>query len=197
MRIYRGPKGCPGCKISGTEKPRHAVDEICHDCMSLIKKGKELDVIRAQATDRYIRITLSRYTPNTLYFRKCDEKGSLIYNGPKSEYKRVINPEYMADTPQKEGSSRTIIETFTLLFRALDEGQKGLTAAHMDMEESHHTDGVYFVKESVALAFMEFYEAFGKYSTRLRKHYLEEGTKMLINLNAGHITLDQFNEKIK
>lgn len=187
MRYYKGPKPCAACGISGIEKSRSSADSICHDCTDFIKLGKGVKL----QTDKFVVVNVRGYSAKRFVYTPQDDNGNSDYKRNKT----TENPPYLSDL-NKKGSSEHLLQGMRHLLQSLNEGEKSKIVATMYMDDSGFGNALY-LKENVAIGFMEFYTAFAEYARRLKQESFEEGTKLLVGLNNGTISLERFNETLK
>lgn len=181
MHIYRGKKPCPACGISGEQSLRRRIDGICGSCSALIALGQG---VKAETKD-FSQIKLSRST-GSLYVTDLHEKGS---QSPR----RFPTFDYVSDTYDSVGASRSLLETLRRLIELLDEGKKAEYQFRIQMKDS--LPEVYSVKSAVALQLVELFKEIGLYGDRREQKGFADGRKLLNGLCNGTISIDDFNRQ--
>ena len=171
--MYTGKEKCQGCGKSGTESPRLEKDHLCHTCEDLLNLGKAKDV---ELTKEYkaVKQHLHAYTAelNPIVHEILD-----ALNNPTA--KRISFPE---DLYYSSGDNCRYYKIETKLFEPLRK-------LFGDLEKLYRNIKVQ--REQIPIdARLEV----DLYKHEIYNQGVAHGRNLLIQLNNGEITADQFTK---
>jgi hypothetical protein len=175
-RYYCGPKPCPGCNTSGEDRPRYnGAGGLCSVCVEYIKLGK---AVKAEPKV-FSSITPCTHTICDTYKNKNgDREGNLIRR-----------PVYLSEFSTKLSYAlRDFLKT-------LDLGMKEEVEYSIYDSDVNWHDNIY-VKTDTALAYFEFIKVLLEYSVALYNDGFNYGKSLLIGLNSGRLSLQDFEESV-
>ena len=191
MKYYEGNAPCPGCGRPGSEKARDSKDSLCYDCINMLEIGhaicKERDLARnwykmddlrlADMTWYTIPINEVAYALKNLLktFSQFDEKYA-SYKGNYSEH--LLAGRFEATT----GRDTFVLPEVT--FKAAQELCNSLKDA---CEQLNFDRNNYHSELNLELA---------KQKDEIYNEGVKCGRNLLLQLNSGEITIDEFSKRI-
>lgn len=188
--IYRGNKPCPGCGLTGAEKPRLSKDGLCHECRQHIRIGKELCEERSLERKYYILDDLR--TGYMTWYQIHDKKIDTCLRELLKTFSR-FDQRYAGDYARQEtmlagsAGSGTSHDGFVLpaitfeaaknLCKAVEEA-----AGELAFERNNYKK--------------ELESELAKQKNDIYNEGVAHGRNLLFALNNGEITLDDFAKRI-
>lgn len=189
--MYQGNQPCPGCGKTGHENPRPLKDGLCYDCQ------KQLEIGRAISRERKLERN----------YYKMDDLSVCHMTW------------YTIRDPQIEKALCNLLKTFSAFdqSRISDECRDhGILTGRIDACTGRHSfvlpkvtfEAAQELCNTINEAARELNQAREDYRKELEAELsekkneiynegVEHGRNLLLQLNAGKITLDQFHESIK
>lgn len=178
--MYKGKEICQGCGRTGSEHPRWNKDEMCHECNEVFKKGKAISF------EESIEYTNVRDWHNGFSKIDMDDRTLDVF---ANEVLEALNnptakPTNTLETARSQylGSRHYIVPTgfatpFNNLLNALNNNIRSLK------------------KEKEEISVMAK-NAVKDEKNKIFNEGVEEGRNLLMQLNRGDITMDDFSKNI-
>lgn len=189
--MYKGNKVCPGCGVSGTDKPRFDKDHLCHDCAEALSIGRAVikDNCREDITfpifENLVDVKIQWYHFGIKEVDELLRKFMSSITSLPIKYTSYLDPQQsmIAGTYSGTASDDFVIPRETLeiareLCKKLSE-----TCNKLEYEKKHYKEEL---QKELSVQKDEIFNDGVKY-----------GRNLLFQLNKGEITLDDFNKDIK
>jgi hypothetical protein len=182
MSYYTGKEICQGCKKSGAENPRHDKNGLCENCKNLLNLGKAKDF---ELSQKYISVRDWAHGLTSFDFH-----------------------------------DNTLDKALNEIFKALDNKTVPETSGRLDSLRSQPHGSIYYkIPEKVFNPIQDLFRELNQIFIKLRKEKeslpqlakmevekqredlfnkgVQRGRDLLFGLNAGEISLKDFEERQK
>ncbi len=186
MRIYNGSRPCQGCNVPGSEKSRSSVDSLCRDCQKLlilgkgVKEGPKGFSVIVINRNNFNRITMSSW--NMFPSKFHDQTGSPPY----------VSDFGYAKTDIKGASNKEIADLIMSLCEKLECGEKPEYEYTIHMDDGRES---FHIPTTAAIAIFELLKGFCLWGNAISDQRFKAGKNLLIGLNEGSITLQDFERR--
>jgi hypothetical protein len=175
--MYEGKEPCQGCGKTGLEQHRSIRTKLCPSCAEILKRGKQVNV---ETERKYVRFFQHFYGFKNETVRQLSYDLLDAYN---NQFAVLINQkECLKYSMGSNGQSYTIPAS---LYDSIKNILNNLENTLDDIKNREQR-----VKELAI-------QAIADEKNEIFNEGVEMGRNLLMQLNAGSITIDQFNEPIK
>ena len=181
--MYKGNDTCPGCNISGAQKPRQSKTSNCRDCDNAIKIGTS--ILALQEKEKYINMNVRWYSLR--FFN--DGNGGELLEKSFSDLFRTLSVDNMGEAylDLTKGSATTASAKYSIrkdIYEKLLE-----VVGSLEKQQSDFKIEVNTYRKAID-------DEFKEKKNDIYNDGLEKGRELLFSLNNGSITMDDFSKKI-
>lgn len=182
--MYKGKEPCQGCGKPGNEKHRMYKDRLCSSCQQVLDKFKTSEIEATTMT--YVRVTQPRWGVFDISSR--GGKNLSLSNMFVDSVLRGFNNE---NAPVDSGIKRlgSLSGGACQAYRIPEIVYKALVKSVAVIEEA-----VKEIREQQDAAFIAANTQLKKERERIYNEGVAKGRNLLMQLNSGEITIDDFNK---
>ena len=177
---YKGKEICQGCGLSGNDKPREDKNRLCRTCQDFLYKGKSIEF---ELKTEYIRVVDWHNGYADFNFDtdiSLDKLANIILEALNNEKAKVVSEVAF---PRRQHAGQTyykiplkIVEPLKDFFQFTNEYIKNLKKSYSELGKQ--------AKEKVS-----------EEKDRIYNEGIERGRQILVQLNDGAISMNDFNSK--
>lgn len=176
--MYEGKEICQGCKKSGEQVPRYTKNELCVPCQSTLEAGK---AINFENTTEYtqVRDWVNGFYSIDFQDRSLDTLANALFKSLNNEYAKFSN---RVETQRSQHQGAVFYNIPTNVVAPLTDFLKAMHFKLKDIRE---------IKEK---AEEQARNAVSVERDRIYNAGIAAGKNLLIQLNAGEITLGELDK---
>jgi hypothetical protein len=183
MKYYKGKDTCAGCHVSGEEKPRDSKEKLCNDCEKQLFTGRSFEAIEERKN--YTHMAVRWYS---LEFFNGDNGGKLLESSFLELFKTLDVKNFAYGYKDlTQGSATTASNRFSIRTDVYEKLLKVVEA--LEIQQSDFKEKVNTYKSKIDQEFRDN-------KNEIYNQGIEKGRELLFALNAGEVTMDDFNKKI-